>query len=614
MMLYIKLLQGVDHRIKFKVGHYNLNLKPSTLRIDLIGDLLTRIRLDCKMLPNMEAIKTGVEAVATFIWNTPKVLPFMVVLLLFTGIFLTIRMGFVQFRKLGHSIKIILGKYDNPEDHGDVSHFQALSSALSATVGIGNIAGVATAVHYGGPGAVFWLWLTGFVGMATKFTECTLAQKYRVIHEDGSVSGGPMYYIEKGLGPNWKWLAMTFAAAAAISSFGSGNSIQAFTMADSFRSDFGIPNWISGLVSASIVGMVILGGIKRIGAVASKLVPFMGGLYVTAGLIIVLLNIDKLGSAVNQIVTYAFSPPGMIGGFAGSGFVFTLTWGVKRGLFSNEAGQGSAPIAHAAARTDEPVREGAVALLEPFIDTVLICFMTGLIIVVTGVWNKKLPDKVTFTAKNSITVVKKHTHVLTNGKIADKDLFEGTVHVKDGYILNASLVRNNSIVDDARLFFNKRPFNGIIKVSKGHTHFFTSQGQSIKNSSIILKGKNLYNGSPLTAAAFEKGLAPITSGGSHLVTIAVFLFAISTAISWSYYGERSVLYLFGPKAILPYRLIYITAHFLGAIFSLELVWAFGDAALGIMALPNLFAILALSKVVQRDAKDYFERMKALEGK
>ena len=560
----------------------------------------------------METLKTVVQTLADLIWNTPKAMPLMVLLLLFTGLFLTIRMGFVQFRKLGHSIKAIFGKYDDPSHKGDVSHFQALSSALSATVGIGNIAGVATAIHYGGPGSVFWLWITGFIGMATKFTECTLAQKYRVIHPDGSVSGGPMYYIEKGLGPKWKWLAVTFATAAAISSFGSGNSIQAFTMADSFRSDFGIPNWISGLVSASLVGLVILGGIKRIGAVASKLVPFMGGLYVLAGLIIVGLHYDRLPGALEQIVKYAFTPPGMIGGFAGSTFVFTLTWGVKRGLFSNEAGQGSAPIAHAAARTDEPVREGAVALMEPFIDTVVICFMTGLIIVVTGVWKKKLPDQVTFTPKNAITVVKPGTRILPTGKVRDQDLFEGRITVIDGHLQGAELVRNHSIMEDTLLLVEGRPFNGRILVQSQKVRFFTQEGKEIPGHRVLVKGRNLLNGSPLTAAAFERGLKPVIPWGSHLVTIAVFLFAISTAISWSYYGDRAVRYLLGPRAVLPYKVIYTVVHFLGAIFSLELVWGFGDAALGIMAIPNLFAILALSRIVKRDAQDYFRRMKQLE--
>jgi len=557
----------------------------------------------------MSQIQGFIDAVNGLIWNTPDVLPFMVVLLLFTGLFLTLRMGFVQVRRLGHSILVVMGKYDDPNDAGDVSHFQALSSALSATVGIGNIAGVATAIHYGGPGAVFWMWVTGFIGMASKFTECTLAQKYRVIHEDGSVSGGPMYYIEKAFGSKWKWLAMTFAACASISSFGSGNSIQAFTMADSFRSDFGIPNWVSGLVSATLVGMVIVGGIKRIGLVASRLVPFMGGLYVLCGLVVVAMNIQALPGAISTIVDSAFTPPGMIGGFAGSTFIFTLTWGVKRGLFSNEAGQGSAPIAHAAARTDEPVREGAVALMEPFIDTVIVCFMTGLIIVITGTWNEKHPEEVSFTPNNAITVMREGAEVKATGGIDDADLFEGEAEVKGGVIRGAGLVRNHSMIDDCALSVNGRPMDGKILVgSDGITRFLDSDGMDVPATMVMVKGRNLLNGSPLTARSFQRGLSPIFPFGNYLVTFAVFLFAISTAISWSYYGDRAVKYLFGERAVLPYKLLFVLMHFLGAIFSLEVVWGFGDAALGLMAIPNLITIIALSGVVKKDSRDYFSRM------
>jgi len=480
----------------------------------------------------MDALQGTIGRLNDLIWNTPEGLPFLVVLLLFTGLFLTVRLGFIQLRRMGHSIRAIAGRYSDPHDAGDVSHFQALSSALSATVGIGNIAGVATAVHYGGPGAVFWLWVTGFVGMASKFTECTLAQKYRVVHGDGSVSGGPMYYIRKGLGPRWHWLAVVFAACAVISSFGSGNSIQAFTMADSFRADLGIPNWVSGLVSATLVGAVILGGIKRIGRVTSILTPFMAGLYVLAGLVVIFLNLPRLPGAVATIVAYAFDPPGMIGGFAGSTFVFTLTWGIKRGLFSNEAGQGSAPIAHAAARTGEPVREGAVALMEPFIDTVVICFMTGLIIVLTGTWDAKHPDVVDFSPKNAITVVLPGATVGTHGRVAAADRRTGTVTVTDGRLADAALVRTHAVVEDVRITLGDRPFTGTIDVLDGAARGFRdAAGAAVAPTALRVSGKTLLNGSPLTAKSFQIGLAPLMPGGQYLVTIAVFLFAISTAIS-----------------------------------------------------------------------------------
>lgn len=555
----------------------------------------------------MAVLKDFLTGASEFLWNTPKIMPFMVCLLLATGMFLTVRLGFVQVRRFTHGVKAVLGKYSKEGDPGDVSHFQALSSALSATVGIGNIAGVATAVHYGGPGSVFWLWLTGIIGMATKFTECTLAQKYRVIHPDGSVSGGPMFYIERGLG--WHWLAVAFAICTVISSFGSGNAIQAFTMADSLRADFGVPTWVSGLISTTLVGLVILGGIRRIGRVTSVLVPFMGLFYVTGAILIVLLHIEELPRTVAEIVEGAFRPPGMVGGFAGSTFVFTLSWGVKRGLFSNEAGQGSAPIAHAAARTEEPVREGAVALLEPFIDTVVICFMTGLVLVLTGTWKEKFEEVVPFSAQSAVVIGKEGTQVMPTGKVREDDLLTGEIKVVGGRLIGATLIRNNAVMEDVALSHKGEPFSGTLTVKQGRLMKVVDvSGKEVSSAAVEVSGRTLLNGSPLTAKAFEIGLGRVFPWGSYLVTIAVFLFAVSTAIAWSYYGERAIRYLAGERAILPYRMIYLVMHFLGAIFSLEIVWAFGDVALGMMALPNLIAILRLSGAVKREAEGYFRRM------
>ncbi len=561
----------------------------------------------------MGEVQDIVGAASEFLWNTPRVMPFMVTILLFTGLFLTVRLGLVQVRRFRHGVRAVLGRYSRPGDPGDVSHFQALSSALSATVGIGNIAGVATAVHYGGPGAVFWLWLTGFIGMATKFAECTLAQRFRDVHPDGSVSGGPMYYIEKGLGPRWRWLAVTFAACAVVSSFGSGNAIQAFTMADSLRADFGIPPWVSGIGSATLVGLVIIGGIRRIGQVTSFLVPFMGAFYVLAATLVIALHVEDLPAAVAAIVAGAFSPPGMVGGFAGSTFIFTLTWGVKRGLFSNEAGQGSAPIAHAAARTEEPVREGSVALLEPFIDTVVICFMTGLVVVLTGTWNQKHLDEVPFTAQSAILVVSERTVVQPTGKVRDEDLFTGEASVREGRPSGVALVRNHAVMEDVRLDRHGRPFEGTLAVRAGTLQELRdSQGGAVSEASVRVRGRTLLNGSLLSARSFEVGLSPLIPWGSYLVTIAVSLFAISTAISWSYYGDRAIRYLAGPRAVMPYRIVYLVMHFLGAVFSLEVVWGFGDVALGLMALPNLFGVLRLSGLVAREARDYFRRVEAVD--
>ncbi len=459
------------------------------------------------------------DVMSEYVWSWPanwwpNTIPLLVLVLLGTGIFVSFRYGFIQFRRFAHGWKVIRGDYDNPDDAGDINHFQALSAALSATIGIGNIAGVATAIHYGGPGALFWMWITAIFGMALKFSEATLAVKYRVINEDGSASGGPMFYIQNGLGDKWKWLAVTFAFFAAISSLGQGNMIQSFTVTDQLMTDFSIPRWITSLTMALIVGIVIIGGIKRIGRVTAKLTPIMAVVYFGGALLVIIFHIQQIPGTFATIFREAFNPTAGAAGAAGGGFIIflnTMLWGVKRGLFSNEAGQGSAPIAHGAAKTDEPVREGMVAMLGPFVDTLVICTMTGLVITVTGAY----------------------------------------------------------MVRDAA-------------------------------------GKFL-NGSPLTSHAFSLGLAPVGDWGGYIVTVAVILFAISTSISWSYYGDRSVQYLWGDRAVLPYKFVYLVMLFLGGIFSLELVWGLGDVAIGLMAFPNLIAIILLSGKVKEMLDDYMSR-------
>ncbi|MDZ7370499.1 MAG: sodium:alanine symporter family protein [candidate division KSB1 bacterium] len=482
----------------------------------------------------MEQIKDFIQGLASIVWGWPSFFPLMVLILLGTGIYVTFRLKWIQLSKLGHSIHAVLGKYSNPNDPGDITHFQTLSAVLSATVGIGNIAGVATAIYYGGPGALFWMWVTAVFGMALKYAEATLAVRYRVINADGSASGGPMYYIEKGLGRRWKPLAVAFAAFAVISSMGTGNSIQAFTCADQILSEFKLAlpaghflitpiNFLGisvepvriavGLFLASTVALVIIGGIRRIGKVTAWLSPIMGLIYFIAGSIILLLNWRHLPSSFAVIFSQAFSPRAELIGFTGGGFMLflnTMIWGVKRGLFSNEAGQGSAPIGHAASKTKEPAREGTVSMLGPFIDTLVICSITGLVIVCTNSYE-----------------------VLVNG--------------------------------------------------------------------------SRMNSSPLTAYAFRNGLAPLFAYGDKIVTLSVFLFAISTAISWSYYGDRAAEYLFGRKAVLPYKWVYVLFHFIGAIVPLEVVWGFGDVALGLMAVPNLIALIALSNQVVAITEDYFSR-------
>ncbi|WP_234571355.1 alanine/glycine:cation symporter family protein [Rhodohalobacter sp. 614A] len=543
----------------------------------------------------MEVLERIVGFLNNLVWNTPEVLPAMVILLLGYGIFITLRMGFIQIRRFTHGVKVVSGFYDNPDDTGDVNHFQALSTALSATVGIGNIAGVAIAIHFGGPGALFWMWVTAFFGMAVKFSECTLSVKYRIQNADGSVSGGPMYYIEKGLGPNWKWLSVIFASLAVICSFFTGNAIQANTVADVMENSFFIivPTYVTGLITATIVGIVIIGGIKRIGYVTARLTPFMALVYVLGALFILLLNYDQIIPSFGTIFSNAFNPQAGTWGVGSGLFITTMVWGVKRGLFSNEAGQGSAPIAHGAAKTEEPVREGVVALLEPFIDTILICTMTGLVIISTGVWDMKHATEVNL---NSPDLEFQITETLDD---------ETTLVVKEGIIQNGTMLRSAFPIDT--VFANLEQteyFTGTI-----NTQNLTARSDASGEQSGIVYGNEIYNGATLTSEGFERGLAPLFPGGKYIVTISVLLFAISTSISWSYYGDRSIQYLFGDKSIIYYKGVYVILHFIGAITALGTIWAIGDIALGLMTFPNLIALFALSGVVYATTKDYFQRLK-----
>ncbi|MEQ9310314.1 MAG: sodium:alanine symporter family protein [Balneolaceae bacterium] len=545
----------------------------------------------------METFEQIVGTLNDLVWSTPTYFPFMVAVLLSFGIFITLKLGFVQVRRFKHGVLSVMGKFDHPDAIGDVNHFQALTTALSATVGIGNIAGVAIAIHYGGPGALFWMWITAFLGMAVKYTECTLAVKYRIQNEDGSVSGGPMYYIEKGLGENWKWLAVFFAAMAVICSFLTGNAVQANTVADTLKSTFLVPGWITGLVTASLVGFVIIGGIKRIGKVTASLMPLMAIIYVLSALVILLLNYDQVIPAFGTIISYAFTPKAGAFGVGSGLFLTTLVWGIKRGLFSNEAGQGSAPIAHGAAKTKEPVREGVVALLEPFIDTLVVCTMTGLVIISTGVWDQKHDIPFTTNALETEISVENSGTVL---------MFEA------GEPSNGTIIRNDHdmgifYVDESR----SRMFEGTIEVlDEGGVLITDVNGNQLE----IIYSSIIENGAPLTAVAFEQGLSPIFGGGKYIVTICVILFGVSTAISWSYYGDRSIQYLAGDKSIIYYKVVYLIMHFIGAVIALETVWAIGDIALGLMTFPNLIALFALSGVVAKASKTYFAKMKEFESK
>jgi AGCS family alanine or glycine:cation symporter len=541
----------------------------------------------------METFENIISWLENIIWNYPESFPAMVVILLAFGIYITVRLGFVQFTRFKHGLKVVTGFYDDPEDEGDINHFQALTTALSATVGIGNIAGVALAIHYGGPGALFWMWVTALLGMAIKFTEVTLAQEYRSSNPDGTVSGGPMYYIERGLGSNWKWLAVAFAISAAICAFLTGNAVQANTVADVMKTDFQIPVVVTGFITASLVAAVILGGIKRIGRVTSRLVPFMGILYVLGALVILLLNYQDVLPSLGLIVSNAFNPQAGVLGVGSGALIFTLSYGVQRGLFSNEAGQGSAPIAHSAAKTDQPVREGVVALLEPFIDTLVICTMTGLVIVSTGAWDMRhqsavdpADDIVTYELNSAGNQTQNNVLYFKNG-------------VPQNGIMNYYGISVDTMFTNASF---SEPFNGRLELSGDQVGVYTNDDSQIST----LYGGVVQNGAPLTSAAFEKGLAPIFPGGGYIVTIAVFLFAVSTSISWSYYGDRAAQYLFGFGSIFWYRLTFVVMHFLGALFTITVVWNFGDVMLGLMAFFNIIALFALSGAAYKITKKYFE--------
>ena len=532
-------------------------------------------------------------------------IPFMVIILLGIGTYLTLRLGFVQVKRLGHGAAVATGRYDDPDDEGDVTHFQALTTALSATVGIGNIAGVALAIHWGGPGALFWMWVTAFLGMATKYSEVTLAQKYRVVEQEGlragTVSGGPMYYIERGLGPRWRWMAVLFAVLLGLTAFLTGNSVQANTVADSLSSEFGVPKWVSGLLTAGIVGAVILGGITRIGRVTSILAPLMATVYVVGALIVLIFNAGDILPTFGVIFREAFNPSAGVAGTGVGAFLVTLMWGVRRGLFSNEAGQGSAPIAHSAAKTDEPVSEGVVALLEPFIDTLVICTMTGLLVIMTGVWNDRFETEITLAGGDlsyrSVQVDGSYLNIGSSSDIRIEDGLHVATGPTDPRVSWHEVPVDRLFVDEAQT----RPFTGVVDPEAGEAR---GDDGSVHAS---LYGMAVESGAPMTMAAFRRGLSPLGDWGHYIVILSVLLFAISTAISWSYYGDRCANYLFGAKAIVPYKVVFVLMHFVGAVVSLSVVWNLGDVFLAVVIWPNLIALALLAPKVVEMTRDYFER-------
>jgi len=572
----------------------------------------------------------GVDFLVDFVWGfgiptgTGNDVPIVVLLLLGAGLYLTFRLGFIQFRRLAHGFAVTTGIYDDPDEPGDISHFQALTTALSATVGTGNIVGVALAIHYGGPGALLWMWVTAVLGMATKFSEVTLAQHYRDVDlaEEGespgwlgTVSGGPMYYIEKGLGSNWTWMAVLSAGLLGITSFLTGNANQANSVTDTLEGYSGLvgldPFVMSVVVAAIVAGLValvIIGGVTRIGRVTSIIAPVMAAIYVLGGLTILLLNAGEVPGAFADIVTNAFNPQSGVAGTGAGIFMLTMIYGVQRGLFSNEAGMGSAPIAHSAAQTDEPVSEGVVALLEPFIDTIVICTITGLAIVVTGVWDDKVPTELDLDGgAHSYRVEGEGGIIADETPPTEIKIVDGEPQVQEG---TAEFAWNQAVVgqfyldcaaDCERREDLRQPFTGSLN---------TEQNVAVAEDGTeygVLYGPAVESGAPLTQLAFSRGLSPLGDWGGLIVVFSVILFAISTSISWSYYGDRCAIYLFGEEAVLPYKVAFVVVNFLGGIAPLATVWAVGDIALGLVIIPNLVAVVLLSDKLTEITDSYFDR-------
>ena len=520
-----------------------------------------------------------------------------VFLLLGTGIFFTIYLKFPQFRYLKHSLRIVRGKFDKEGDEGDTSHFQALTTALSGTVGTGNIAGVALAIHLGGPAALFWMLVTAAVGMTTKFVEVTLSHKYREKAADGSIAGGPMYYMKNRL--NLKWLAGIFAVATILSSFGTGSLPQINSISNSLFETFGINHMLTGGVLAVLLGLVIIGGIKRIAKVTSTLVPLMAAVYFLGALAVIFYNYENIIPSISAIIGDVFTGSAAVGGFLGGSIAFAFNRGVNRGLFSNEAGQGSAPIAHAAARAHEPVSEGLVALLEPFIDTIIICTLTGLVLLSSGVWTEKLENKFqetdlvvlteTYTDKNE-----KDKETLFNylSEKTELETLTGSLNVINGVIQNQpTIIHARSVAEEVRVWINKEPYSGTIEFS---------DGKLVKKEGITLTGKSLMHSAPLTTVAFTRSW--FGEYGKYIVSIGLLMFAFSTAISWSYYGGRATTYLVGIKGVIWYRLIYVIGFFLASFVDTTIVWTLSGITIALMTIPNLFGILALSKEMKKEVK------------
>lgn len=536
-----------------------------------------------------------------------------VLLLIGTGLFFTIYLRFPQVRFFRHAIHVLSGRYDKKEHMSDTSHFQALTTALSGTVGTGNIAGVALAIHLGGPSALFWMLMTAAVGMTTKMVEVTLSHKYREQTEDGTISGGPMYYMKNRL--NMGWLAAMFAVATIFSAFGTGCLPQINSIANAMFATFGIKHYITGALLAVLLRLIVIGGIKRIAKVSEKLVPFMAVIYLVGGLSVLVYNYQNLVPAFLSIFSHLVSGTAVTGGFLGATVAFAMNRGVNRGLFSNEAGQGSAPIAHAAARTEEPVSEGMVALLEPFIDTVIVCFITGMVILSSGVWHEKFENKfqqadlvvLAGVYDESVPAEKEQVAAFVLGK-EKLPLFSGELIVEKGRILNEgiTLLHARSFAENVWVTEGNTPYSGTVLMQEGQI-----ESGTLAAARIAFTGESLLHSAPLSTEAFKKGL--LGDWGQYIIPFSLLFFAFTTSVAWAYYGDRAVTYLWGTRYRKYFHIVYVAGYFIASFTDTTLVWAFSGITVALMTLPNLIGILLLHKEVKTSINEYWDRFHPRKG-
>ena len=529
------------------------------------------------------------------------------ILLVGTGIFFTIYLGFPQFRFFGKAWHLVSGKNKKTDADGETTAFEALTTAMSGAVGTGNIGGVALAIWTGGPAAIFWMWITAIFGMTTKFVEVTMGHKYRTKLADGSISGGPMYYIESAL--NMKWAGILFAFLMMITAIGSGNMPQINNIALVMNTEFSVPKLFTGLFLGILLWIIIIGGIKRIASVASKIIPIMGLIYFGGALIILTENYQNIIPSFNAIFSQVFTGSAAVGGFLGASFAMSLKYGVARGLYSNEAGQGSSPIAHASSK-NKSIDQGVVSILEPFIDTIVVCSVTALVILSSGVWTQKFD---TTFAKTDMVILDgiysdekntdgsyihpDHINQLTSYvQSLDSDVkeYSGTIYIEDGMIIDSDItvLHSRSIAEDIKVINNdKNLYTGTLNIVDGKIL-----------EPVIVEGKSLVSSAELTAKAFSQGV--FGEYGGKLVAIALLLFAFSTAITWCYYGDRSTAYIFGERGVFWYRNFYVLCFILAAVIDTTIVWNIAYVVVALVSIPNLIALFVLRNEMKDLTNDF----------